>query len=417
MKHKLKINLFINALVFLSIAPLFSMRGAIWMVSVTSFMFLINFRVLKDIKIKWDFMLLLPVLFFLILVAGLFYTSNFDRGIKIVERFFSFAILPVIFSFSSPLINANRYKIIKAYIYANAVFFIIVFLYAFYRQIDISLNKGLGINWYYFYRFDFLTVFKQHPTYVAMMTLLALTFLLFFQPELNFSKKKTLYLAVLFSLGILFSGSRQGYVQYFLIMTIYFIYQIKTSPYKQKYITGYIGSLLILVLIAVNIPIIKERILVTFGVDRYYKFYYRKHYSTAVNPEKQGRLLSWHDAWQLIKQKPVLGQGTGSDNDALIAQYKKNGHTYLFHKGYNAHNSYIQWWLSGGLILLIVWLSMLFAVFYRGIKTHDPVLGAFFIILFLTGFTETFYRVQGIIFIAYFYSFLLIIRKPQELSQ
>ncbi len=407
MRNKPAVDFFLYALILLAIAPLYNMRVAIWLIPVTGILFLINFSNLRKEKHQ-NYYLLLPVVFFLVLAIGLSYTSNFERGIKIIERFLSFAVLPVIFYTSASLVNSNRYKIIKTYIYANVVFFIITFLYALYRQLDISINKALGINWYYFYRYDFLSVFNQHPTYVAMMTLLAISFLLFDNIGLNFSKKKILSLVILLSLGILFTGSRQGYIQYFLIITMYFVQKIRTSLNKQSYIFGYFGGLIILALIAVNIPIIKERILVTLGVERYYKFYYRKKYSLKNNPETQGRLLSWQDAWQLIKEKPILGQGTGDDNDALIAQYRKNGHTYLFQKGYNAHNSYIQWWLSGGIILLIVWLGLLFSILFKAVKRRDGLLASFFIILFLTGFTETFYRVQGIIFIAYFYSFLMI---------
>jgi len=414
MSNNTKTDFFIYALIFLSIAPLFSMQLAIWLIPITTLLFFFNLSNLKKRKLKWDFGLLIPVFFFLILIVGLLYTSNFNRGVKIVERFLSFAILPLIFGFASPLINFNRIKIIKAYIYANAIFYIIAFFYAFYRQMNFTLTKGGSINWYYFYRYDFLIFFHQHPTYVSMMVLIALSFVIFLKSELHFSKQKNTLLFILFSLGILFTGSRQGYMQYFLIITLFFVLKIKNAPYKQKYILNYLGGLILFILMSFNVPIIKERILITLGADRYYKFYYNKHISSTDNPEKQGRLLLWQDAWQLIKDKPFLGQGTGGDNDALIAQYKKNGHTYLFQMGYNAHNSYIQWLLSGGIVLLTVWLSMLFTIFYKGIKTRDPVLWSFFIILFFTGFTETFYRVQGIIFIAFFYSFLLILENDNK---
>ncbi len=122
--------------------------------------------------------------------------------------------------------DRERQKIELGYIYSVAVFYIICFLTAVYRQVLFSLSHKKEINWYYFYRYDFLAVFNQHPTYVAMFALLSLSLLLF-KFDSYFKKAFSYYLLIFIHvLGIILTGSRMGYIILIYIRFIIFIQSI-----------------------------------------------------------------------------------------------------------------------------------------------------------------------------------------------
>ncbi len=397
-----KRNIFLIAVWLVSIGYFFSYRIASWTVILLMTASLFNLKKKLKTHLFSYKKLIPPILFFITLIIGLTYTENLDRGLKIVERFISFLLIPLIFMFTKPLDEKEREKIELGYIYSVSAFYVICFLTAVYRQILFNLSHKKGINWYYFYRYDFLEVFNQHPTYVAMFALLSLSLLLF-KFDSYFKNAFSYYLLIFIHVfGIVLTGSRMGYI---VLFALGLLYLHKAYKNHKKSLPTLISLLLIIVL-SLNIPIVKERFLFTFAA----KYNYRYNSNSAVkkgNPEKQGRLTIWTDALELIQKRPWIGWGTGSDNDVLQQIYKEKNQKFLIEKGYNAHNSYLQWWLSGGILLLLAYLLFLGTILTVGLQQKDYILLMFFLIISMVSLTETFYRVQGIIFIVFFYSYFI----------
>ncbi len=348
------------------------------------------------------------ILFFLLLLFSSFYSTDFYRAQKFLIRFVPFILFPMIFQ-TVPVLNAKeKLIVIKTFIYALSVFFLVCFLIAIVRQIGFW-NRGGIFNWYYFYRYDFLEVFEQHPTYLSMFTLLSLSFILFLKKKL-FKSKLVYYIIVLIqTLAILLYGSRIGYILFLLLLFIFFYKHIKSlSGIKRlKQIGILILFFLGLCILAYNIPIVKERIIYSFGASYEYKFNDKESIKNGM-PEEQGRLLLWQDAIDLIKLKPILGYGTGKTNEILQKKYKDEGHFLFLENKYNAHNSYLETLLIGGAVLLITYLLILFSLLRKSIKINSVVLFIFSLILILTSITETIFVSRGVQFVAFFYCFLLI---------
>lgn len=412
MPQNIKRKLFIIILIITGISYIYSMRLAIWSLALFTIIGLLQIKDIHHIKFNKNYLGIL--LFFVLLALGGLYTGNTDRYFEIIQRFLGFLLVPIIFMIGTPLEKKEKQQFIKIFVYAVLIFHLLNFIYALYRQIEISITKNASIDWYLFYRFDYVSLFSQHPTYVAMFSIMALTYLLFDEKELGFKPSKRIFLTAFLTFSLLLNGSRQGYALMMMTYFIYLIVLLKNSTHKFRIILIFLSGLALIITIAFKIPIIKERIYVTFGKKQYYKYYFKKNYDSENNPEKQGRLLIWQDAFEVIKKSPFIGLGTGSDEQALQAQYLKNKHTYLVQKGYNAHNSYIQWLLNGGIVLLAAYLFLLGQILFFSIRHKDVISFVFFMIIFSVSFTETMYRIQGIIFIAFFYSFLLISNKKPE---
>jgi O-antigen ligase len=83
------------------------------------------------------------------------------------------------------------------------------------------------------------------------------------------------------------------------------------------------------------------------------------------------RLAEWKCAWDGIKDAPVLGYGAGCGQDELFSRYEKFKFWQGLERQYNAHNQYLETWLSTGIIGLIALLLMLFAIVYLSAKAGN----------------------------------------------
>jgi O-antigen ligase len=393
--------------VMASIGYVFSIKLASLGVILLVAFWLLNFKKLTFSHILKPNVLHVLVIFFLLLIIASFYSEHLQQAQKYIVRHLSFVLLPLVFLTIRPFNKKEYDTVIKVYIYAITALFVICFFNAFYRQF-IFTNEGGHFNWYFFYRYDFLEIFDQHPTYTSMYALLALSFIL--NSGKSFFKRN--WICVLFILiqviSIVLYGSRIAYIILFILFLAYAVKSLKNKSKKDIVKAGlfYLILLFGLIITSWNIPIVKERILFTLGYQQDYKY---NNQETIQNntPEEQGRLLLWEDAVELIKKKPLFGYGTGSNKIILQEKYQEKGHILFLNKKYNSHNTYLDLLLIGGIPLLCVYLFILGAIFTRGIKDKDFVLISFFLIISITGLTETIFRAQGIVFFAFFYCFLL----------
>ncbi|MEO0472342.1 MAG: O-antigen ligase family protein [Bacteroidota bacterium] len=72
------------------------------------------------------------------------------------------------------------------------------------------------------------------------------------------------------------------------------------------------------------------------------------------------RRVVWNSSWQMIKENPWLGVGTGEVRSALVSQYKRDGYHYAAEKRLDSHNQYIGTILAlgvfGGIYLIVTFL-------------------------------------------------------------
>lgn len=345
------------------------------------------------------------IAFFLLLALGLSYTPNFNQGQKEVVRFLPYFILPIVFLTIPPVTLKEAYSIIRVFIFGLSAFFMVCLITALIRQFQFY-GRGGVFNWYYFYRYDFLEIFSQHPTYLSAYTLLSLAFLVFWRHSLF--KNIVFYYTLFFIhiIAIILYGSRAGYLLLVLLFILSIIQNLKKDGFKNKWriILIFLCGLLIGSVLVWNIPIVKERVLYTFGYNYEYEFNDGEFIKDA-SPEENGRFLIWQDAIDLIKEKPLIGYGTGSSRDVLIDKYRKEKHQLFVKNRFNAHNTYLETLLIGGLPLLLSFLAILSVLFYNGFIKRN-ILGIYFaIILGVVSLTETIFLAQGIIFVSFFLCF------------
>jgi O-antigen ligase len=344
-------------------------------------------------------------LFFLFLLIGASYSLDIHQAQKEIVRHLSFFLIPFLFITIKPFSKRELGIIFQTFTYSLVIFFAICLINAIHRQIGF-FNEGGIFNWYFFYRYDFLEIFSQHPTYISMFTLFSLSVIAFSKQLIFLAKNKPWRTFIIFIhiLAILLYGSRMAYIIFCVLVIVYLIQIFKERKIKELLI---LITLFIFCLFAGwNVPIVKERVLYTLGVNYDYKFN-EKEFIKEKSPEEKGRILKWQVAWELVKEKPFLGYGTGSSRKVLVNEYQEKGHSLFYEKKFNAHNTYIEILLIGGIFLLAVYFLILWRILHKAIVKKNLVLFSFFSIIAFTSFTETIFLAQGIIFFAFFYCTLL----------
>lgn len=130
-----------------------------------------------------------------------------------------------------------------------------------------------------------------------------------------------------------------------------------------------------------------------------------------TNPRK----YLWRYAWEVIRERPLIGTGTGAEDAALHEWLKEekarfwNGHTHftLADTSYNYHNSYLQHWAAHGLI----GLGLLLAMFIQPLFRRRSETGVLFLLVCAVSFlTESMLQRQaGVLFFSFFYAILFIL--------
>ncbi|MEN9340027.1 MAG: hypothetical protein RIQ62_1339 [Bacteroidota bacterium] len=194
---------------------------------------------------------------------------------------------------------------------------------------------------------------------------------------------------------------------YLAIVGLYVSWQlllpIKNSGLR---IIAYLASWILIAGIALQIPTIKNRI--------HEAQQDRQHIDKNIGLANStgSRVIAWQNEWILIKQKPLLGYGTGSANAVLQQQLAENGYQHLASDGMHTHHQIFHTWLDTG-ILGVLSLLMMMIVFAKNFWQQKHTMGLALLLLFVLNLlTDDMLEVQaGLVFFVMF--FCLFLFQPQ----
>jgi len=133
------------------------------------------------------------------------------------------------------------------------------------------------------------------------------------------------------------------------------------------------------------------------------------------NDTKEGtgeRLLIWRSSLDIIKNNYLFGLGTGDVKDGLIKSYSARGISMAEECRLNAHNQYLQTFISIGLIGFMVLILMFIIPVFDSVKNNYLLYLLFLIIVGFNFLVESMLERQaGVIFYGFFNSYLFIIKK------
>lgn len=142
-----------------------------------------------------------------------------------------------------------------------------------------------------------------------------------------------------------------------------------------------------------------------FSISLYHK-YGILHQSSLLE-----RVELWKNSWQVIQKHPWVGVGLGDHKKALDQQLEQS-HSQITKKEKGCHNQFLTVCMTGGIILLTIFVLYLAAPFFTSGK-RSLLYFLFFILIFMSMLTEdTLDTHAGVTFFAFFNSLILFVIEP-----
>lgn len=364
-------------------------------------------------KEKFSLMNLRNNLFALVFISGIYlieiisllWTQNIPMGFHNLGTQTSLIIFPLFIGFIKPGFYTR--VSIKAIFSAFILGTLTVTLYLLVKSILYTVsvkdgvfifNPSIGQGENVFFYSEFSTF--MHPTYFGMMVLFSAS-LCFIDLKMNLVARKYNYLkltiGIFFLLVIFLISSRS-----IILATIVVIIGLLINNYSRRksLLLGAIAITVVIIIISVSHPRL-----------RYLVVQYSNSETIEEVESINERGILWFSSYQIIRDNLFLGVGIGDVEDDLCSQLKKNGHdlgTLM-----NAHNQFLEYWLTSGVLLFIVFLVGLTAPVFLH-KNGGKIYYVSFVIIcmFIFMFESTLRRFAGVAFFSIFYIILTRLEFP-----
>ncbi len=386
----------------------------IWLI-VSVFQFNILNRLVENYKKDKRFFFILQIVFFLLLVVGYFLSNNKNEASDVIIKKLSFLAFPILFILSGKQFSKYKDLFLKIFILSNILASIISIIWFFITAI--SYNKTGNINFQAYdefghalYTYSWLSAF-HHPAYFSMYIVFSIAAMFYFKQKTNLinSKNRTIlfYFTLLFFSAMVFLlSSRAGIISLFLLFIWEIIKYIKINSSIFIKISAIVLILTSVLILSQNSRVIRtyNEISKLFSEDSGYK-----NYPT--------RLLLWESATKIISENFWTGTGTGDTKKALSEKTKKFTKYDPNITTFNAHNQFLEIFMSSGLIGFLIFISILIIGLLKAIKSKNELFILFLtIIIFNFLFESMLNTIAGIVFFVYFLNYFMFVFNNDKIN-
>lgn len=334
-------------------------------------------------------------LFYLLYLAGLLYTTNFDYGWFDLEVKLSLFIFPLIFATSPwPLFSEKRTHCILWSFVAGCITGALILLgHAAVNEYSYGISSSfyyVKLAWYF------------HSSYLSMYYNFALGFLVLqLLKNRNLSPQLWAFIVslILFFLCMIFLlVSKAGMLIMILIILSAAMYSWLRLKRGLTGLAIIAGGIMIFFMAYLLAPVTFSRLA---GAERVVTSVQQANRLKAES--NADRLAVWSVAGGIIKKNFLFGVGTGDVKDALLKGYReKNVIPALEHK-FNAHSQYIQTFVTLGLAGFLLLLATLIFPAIRALRTGQDLYLGFLVIFAMNILFESMLEIQqGVVFYAFF---------------
>jgi O-antigen ligase len=398
------------------------MPGITWLYNVCMWLIFVYSFFFNTPAEKWELLkkrspIILIMVFFLLNCLSALFSENVKEGISWAGIRISLLAFPL--SLGSIFISQLlKERILFAFVVATCSAGALCLVYAIIRAAgshDLSL----------LYNDNLSQVINFQSIYFAMLVNIALLSFGYLQAKKSVLVNKYAWAPVLLLLLPVhfLLASRIAII---ILYSFIFIFAVYTVVYRKKTIQGIslaAGLLLAGVLLFSFFPKTMNR----FKELGYTKFNYsstsrESHFNMALTPDQWNganlRIAVWGCAWTVAQNHLLLGTGLGDKMDMLKKQYAQKGFVFGINTNRNVHNTYLDVWMSLGLMGLLIFLCGFFILPYvQCIKTGDWYGILIITCLCISIITETYIdRTMGNTILSFFLSFIACYKKPAEVT-
>ncbi len=383
-------------LIYFFFLPLLPVVSIVSFILLTVYFFFTGSFKISLTRIKNDRGLKIFILYFLLHVFGMFYSSNIHYGFLDLQTKLTFLLFPLVLS--GMLFNESLFKKIKNYfIIICSITFIILLITSLYQYIQSSDSGSF---------FYIKLSHGYHPTYLSIYFCLALLFVLekIFKYPSEYPLLILIFLSLFLFTGILFLSARTS-----TIVTIFCIVFFPIFILGKKLFTNrnwFLHGLIVLISTSMFFGFlhlnnrfnqVEEAIVASESSIPADTITQEAPNSTNI------RFHLWENAVQLIGRNPLFGVGTGDIKEELVSIYTENNYEYGIKERISPHNQFLHTGVILGITGMVLLAIYFFYPLYFSFKEKDWLYFFFLIIILLNAMTESILERQaGILFFTAF---------------
>jgi O-antigen ligase len=354
-------------------------------------------RILMITRFKQNRILQFLPAIYLLYVIGLIWTENYKYAGLDLQIKAGFVLLPL-FIGTLDLSRKEFRKTTYFFIFGCALACLLLLANAFISFIETGNHTA-----FFYISYSSLLM---HPTYISMYLTMAILFLL--QRMYDTSKEQHLkyYSAgILFFFVQLFQLSARTSLAVslltFLLAAFFYLRKGEILPIKKRHF----------------VFILLFSTLSYFALQGFNNRFNQVSNAMTSTPADQvqseynsttGRMEIWKESMEILQDNWLIGTGTGDVKDELMKTYEKHQFHYALEKKLNAHNQFLQVWLTLGIVGLLLLILSLAVPIYRLKSQGQPLFALFALVIILNSMTESILEVQkGVLFFVFFYSLLV----------
>jgi len=350
---------------------------------------------------------------YLFYLIGILYSSNLNYAVFDLEVKLSLLIFPIIFSTIKKEVFtvSNFEKILIVFIVGCFVGTVISLVDAF-----IIFSDNNQFSEFYYIELSFF----HHPGYFAMylnFSIVIIINILLKKGISKYNRKQTLLLILLiiyFSLFVIMLSSKAGIMGLFIL---FFITVAHVIVIEKQFVAGLFLVVIIFGLFYAAFNIFPYSLLRIVEAKQVVENV--ENIENNASDGSAGRILIWENSVEIIKRNFLVGVGTGDVKDCLIDKYKENNIKKALQLRSNAHNQFLQTFITLGIIgFLILSLSLILPAYYTFRHKHFLYL-LFLIIVSINFLVESMLETQaGVVFYAFFNSimFFMLIKESNTIE-
>jgi O-antigen ligase len=334
---------------------------------------------------------------------GLLWTDDLSTGLFHLQQKLGLLIfLPLILAL--PALNEKAFsRILSAFVIGclgSSVYFLIRSYLAWKAGADYSVFQYVHLS------------APFHPSYFALYLSFAMGMLVWLFHRAQNSLQKVLLAALLaaFYLLCILLQSKAGLLAATLVIP--FSFWLNSPPrWRRPLLLGSVVILIAANAIALSLWLAK-------GESRMEQlFTLLKDPSLASENTDDAnalRLIMWKTTVQLAPEAALVGYGSGDVKHQLREKLAQQGFTYAAEREFNAHNQFLQHFLSGGIPALLLLLLYLILPLRGAINRKNTLTVVLVFLLFLQFQPEAMLEAQdGILFCGFWLS-LLALKSPEN---
>lgn len=360
---------------------------AVWL---TGGNFAVRFKRLNEYKIYLLFLSL-----FLLLFWGLAFTHNMNEASFRIEKSLPLLLLPLVILTSETLNHDQLIFLLKCFI--GACFASMIYC------IGMAVYKNSLIN--YGFELNFFTIELTFPMDIAHVYYgMYLAFANFGMAYIYIHRKRQ-YNIILVALPLIFSLmfmlAITAKMALIALVLISLLIVALTINFKKDFFKVLAAGIVLLAIILISFKYVKH-VKNRFVEGFHYSF------SSIENTDKNyssTRMAPLKCALELIQEHWLTGVGTGDTEDAMTSCYNRNDLGKLTH--YNSHNQYLGFWITFGILGVLILLACFFSPLYLTFRKHQYLYMSFLLLFIICNLSENILeRNKGIVFYAFFNSIL-----------